>query len=127
MINTVVSTIEELQPLFPDAILVDGSIGGIGWSWDGVTLSPPPPEPTPIPTSVTMRQARIALLKQGLLDNVEPILASIPDELERRAAQIAWEYSASVERDHPLIAALALGLSLQESDVDALFELAASL
>ena len=48
-----------------------------------------------------MRQARLALLQAGLLDQVETALASIPDEVQRKAAQIEWEYATTVDRGSP--------------------------
>ena len=43
----VVNTIEVKSLDFMPG-LIDGEVGGIGWLWDGQTLSPPPaPEPAP--------------------------------------------------------------------------------
>jgi len=83
--------------------------------------------PPRVPDAVTMRQARLALLGVGLLDAVEPALAAIPDPVQRRAAEITWEYSAEVQRDNPLISALAAGLGLSPQQVDQLFIAAATL
>ena len=41
VVNTIMATIEEANAAFPDATCVDGSVGGIGWTWDGARLSPP--------------------------------------------------------------------------------------
>lgn len=54
---------------------------------------PPPPPPVVIPQSVTMRQARLALLGAGLLDDVNSAIAAIPDPVQRKAAEIEWEYA----------------------------------
>ena len=83
--------------------------------------------PPPAPSRVTMRQARLALLGVGLLDAVEPALAAIPDPVQRRAAEITWEYSAEVQRNNSLIAALGAGLGLNEQAIDQLFITAATL
>ena len=70
---------------------------GVVADWEG-PLPEPAPLPVPVPQSVTMRQARLALLGAGLLDDVDAALAAIPDATQRRAAQIEWEYAATVER-----------------------------
>lgn len=90
---------------------------------DGQAVLPPPP---PV-TTVTMRQARLALLRAGLLDNVAAAIAAIPDETQRRAAQIEWEYAAIVERNSALIQHLAPALGLTEAQMDELFATAAGL
>jgi hypothetical protein len=99
--------------------LVDGV-----WQERWTLVDVPPP---PVPGRVTMRQARLALLGIGLLDAVEPALAAIADPVERRAAEITWEYSIEVQRSNPLISALAAGLGLTEADLDNLFRSAALL
>lgn len=85
-----------------------------------------PPEPVPVApdlgpvTRVTMRQARLALLAAGRLDDVDAAVAQAP-----RAVQIEWEYATTVERASPLVAAIGAGLSLDDAAIDALFEAAA--
>ena len=39
--NTNVATIAEAQAAYPQATCIDGAVGEIGWTWDGVELSPP--------------------------------------------------------------------------------------
>ena len=90
---------------------------------DGQVVLPPPP---PV-TTVTMRQARLALLRAGLLDNVDAAIAAIPDETQRRAAQIEWEYASIVERNSALIQQLTPALGLTEAQMDELFATAAGL
>ena len=41
VVNTIMATVDEATAAFPDAICIDGSVGGIGWTWDGVRLSLP--------------------------------------------------------------------------------------
>lgn len=97
---------------------------GIGDLWDGVKFSKPPaPDPVPvIPASITMRQARLALLDAGLLDDVETAMQAAP-----RADQITWEFASAVERASPLVQNMAAALSLSEADLDQLFITAAAL
>ena len=66
----------------------------IGWRYAGGIFSPPPtpePDPEPVPHSCTRRQGRLALLAEGLLDDVEAAIAAITDPMERRAAEIEYE------------------------------------
>jgi hypothetical protein len=96
------------------------------WQGDCLCLGQEDPPPPP-PEAVTARQARLALLGAGLLDNVDATLASIPDPLSRRAAQIEWEYALEIRRDSPLVAALAPLLGLTAEQVDDLFRAAEGL
>lgn len=79
-----------------------------------------PPQPA-VPASVTMRQARLALLGAGLLDDVDAAIAAIPDATVRRAAQIEWEFSNEVQRHNSFTAMLGAGLGLTAEQIDALF------
>lgn len=75
---------------------------------------------------VSMRQARLALLGAGKLAAVDAALGSLPSPL-KEAAQIEWEYAATVRRDSPLIAQLGPALGMDDAAIDALFEAAAVL
>lgn len=80
------------------------------------------PEPyvepqAPIPSVVTMRQARLALLQVGKLDDIEAAVTQLG-----ASAQIEWEYAQTVERSHALVEAL----GMTEAELDDLFTLAAS-
>jgi hypothetical protein len=81
---------------------------------------PPEPPPPAIPASVTMRQARLALHRAGLLTQVNSTITD-PE------AQIEWEYATTVERNSPLVQNLAAGLGLTEQQLDDLFTTAATL
>ncbi len=78
-------------------------------------------------TEVTMRQARLALLGAGLLDDVDAALNAIPNEAQRKAALIEWEFSNTVQRDMSLVQQLAPALGLSEQQLDNLFAQAAQL
>lgn len=79
-----------------------------------------------VPAAVTMRQARLALLQNGLLDQVNSAVAAMPGAAGQ-AARIEWEFSSTVERHRPLVQSLGAALSLSEAQLDQLFNLAASL
>ena len=76
----------------------------------------------PVPQQVTMRQARLALLNAGLLDDVEVTITSAGSE-----AQLEWEYAAVVERSNPAIAIVQQQKALTDAQIDDLFREAAKL
>lgn len=88
------------------------------------TFSPPS---ALAPQSVTMRQARLALLGAGLLDSVNAAIAAITDATQRQAAEIEWEYAQTVDRASPFTQQLASGLGLTNEQLDGLFTQAAAL
>lgn len=81
----------------------------------------------PVPDSITMRQGRLALLRLNLLDAVNVALNSIPDEKERKAALIEWEYAQTIDRNSPWVIGLSQALGLSDSDLDDLFMSASSI
>ena len=78
--------------------------------------------PVTAPASITMRQARLALLAAGLLDAVNAGMATMPT-----AVQIEWEFASTVDRASPQVALLAAALSLDDAALDALFTAGAAL
>jgi hypothetical protein len=82
--------------------------------------------PAIVPAKVTMRQARLALLAAGLLDDVEAAIDALP-EPPRRAARIEWEFSSEVFRDRDFVLMLGQALGLDSEEMDALFIEAATL
>jgi hypothetical protein len=75
---------------------------------------------------VTMRQARLALLQQGLLSQVQSAIDALPSP-QKEAAQIEWDYSSEVHRDKAFVQTLAAALGLSEQQLDDLFLLASTL
>ncbi len=75
-----------------------------------------------IPQSVTMRQARLALLAAGLLDAVESAILTAGT-----AAKIEWEYAQEVQRNAGLIPKMAQALGMTDAQIDDLFVAAAAL
>lgn len=85
----------------------------------------PPVEPVieiPPVTVVSPRQARLALMKAGLLDQVEAAVTQAGTE-----AKIYWDYSLEIHRDAPLIASIGQSMGLTDSQLDDLFTQAATL
>ena len=76
----------------------------------------------PVPQQVTMRQARLALLSAGLLDDVEMVIAAAG-----REAQLEWEYAAVVDRSNPAVAIVQQQNALTDAQIDGLFREAAKL
>jgi len=114
--------------------LPDNSLVGLGWTWSAEAgfVAPAAPEvpviPVPaVPVSVSMRQAKRALLAAGLLDLADQAIAGIADDTERRAAQIDWTSATDVRRDWPLVASIAQALSLTDQQIDQLFVAASQL
>lgn len=94
-----------------------------GDRWEVVEAVPPA---LPVPPAVTMRQARLALLAAGLLDQVNTAIAAMPGA-EGEAARIEWEYAQEVRRDSQLVAALSPALGLTDAQLDDLFRQAFTL
>lgn len=79
-----------------------------------------------IPQSVTMRQARLALLASGLLPSVDAAIGSMLSP-QKEAALIEWEYSQVIERDYPFVMLLGQAMGLNGTALDNLFALASTL
>lgn len=112
------------SPMFDNWI--DASGCSIGDAWDGVSFIPAEPEPAKVPQSVTMRQARLALLQAGKLGTVNAAIASMAGA-QGEAARIEWDYSNEVQRAQPLVAALGGVLGMTSEQLDQLFITAATL
>jgi hypothetical protein len=75
-----------------------------------------------VPTSVSARQIRLWLLRQGIsLAAVDAAIDAIPDQLQRDSVRVEWDYSGYVERTHPMLIPLAAALGLTEQQVDQAF------
>lgn len=74
-----------------------------------------------VPTTISPRQARLALYGAGLLDSVEAAVAT------NKEYQIFWEYSLEIKRDDAILNAMAISLGLTERQVDDLFIAASKL
>ncbi len=75
-----------------------------------------------VPQSVTPRQVRLLLLGQGLLSQVEELIAA-----QDEATKITWQYALEFKRNDPLLTSLAATLGLTDQQVDEFFIAAAAL
>ncbi len=104
---------------------VVSATAGPGDAYSGGNFTRPAPAVV-VPDEVTMRQARLALLGAGLLDDVEAAIDAMSDPA-KAAARIEWDYSNTLRRDHPLVATLGAGLGLSAGQLDDLFIAAGAL
>ena len=81
-----------------------------------------------VPASVSARQIRLWLLRQGIsLAVVDAAIDAIPDQLQRDSVRVEWDYAPYVERTHPMLVPLAAALGLTEAQVDQAFVEAAGI
>lgn len=99
---------------------------GIGWGYANGVFAAAPIPAAPVPSSVTMRQARLALSNAGLLDSVDAAINALPEPARTRA-KIEWDYSNGLERGNAFVATLGVAMGLNDAAVDALFVEAATL
>ena len=92
---------------------------------------PPYPAPTAppaviVPQRVTARQAQLALLDAGLLDDVDAIIEVLPANV-RAHVRIEWDRATHVERGSTVTQMVATALGLTATQIDELFVAAAGL
>lgn len=119
IINTVI--VNDLNSLHD---IISAEFGGnIGDSVneEGFVSPAVEPEQLKIPYQVTMRQARLALLKRNLLDTIERTILDIDDEELRKEILIEWEYALDVRRDWPALNIIVNLLEWESSFIDELF------
>ena len=118
----------------PDGTMPEGAIEctaaqAVAWQGskivDGAIVAAAPAMPKAV-SQVSMRQARLALLSIGKLAAVDAAIASLPSP-HREAAQIEWDYSATVERSSTIVTTLGPLLNLDAAALDALFLQASTL
>jgi hypothetical protein len=77
------------------------------------------------PQTCSPRQFRLAIINSGIdLDNIESLIDSIEDPLEKKRVRIHWEYSLEIKRNHPLIISFMDILEISSDQMDELFILA---
>ena len=85
-------------------------------------IQPADPIIVQVPQVITIRQAKLALLSAGLLDDVDAAIAQAD-----RATQIEWEYATEIHRNWPTLRSVQGAIGLTDEQVDGLFIRAASL
>lgn len=85
------------------------------------SMEEPPPS---VPASITPRQCRLLLHQQGLLSQVEVMVASSTEDV-----RITWEYALEFRRDDPILNVFAANLvpPLTDKQIDQFFIEAAKL
>lgn len=74
-----------------------------------------------VPQEVTRRQARQALLLEGLLEKVDLAIAAIEDPMQRGLTRIEWEDSQTYERQRPALISIGQAIGLDHAALDELF------
>lgn len=109
-----------------DVVRRQGSIDFTGLengTWIIQTIDPAT-LPIPVPRSITPRQCRLVLMQQGLLPQIEEMIAQSTDDVK-----ITWEYALEFRRDDPMLQQFASNLSppLTDEQIDQFFIAAAQL
>jgi len=89
------------------------------------SIKPPEPADLPLPApirAVTPRQFRLAINRLEMRQMIEAAVAGSTQDVKD-----TWEFSTMFERDNALICQMAEFLGKTPEDVDAIFELAATL
>lgn len=99
------------------------------WLSAGNTPEPAHEPEVIVPTVIGPAQLRLALrrLHPEITSSVVLDLISAMSEPNRSDAMDYWEYSTEIQREHPVLQALAHQLELTSSDVDDVFLLGATL
>ena len=71
--------------------------------------------PKEVPQAITPLQAKLQLLKLGLLDEVEALV------INDRTAQLYWEYALVIERDNEVLLSMSERLGFTSEQLDDMF------
>lgn len=114
----------------PDGHMAVESLAELdAWKAEHLDLAPQPVvEPDPVPQEISLRQFLMASDRSGLLATLESLKtnAALPEQA-RRDIHFFLEYSNFIERNHPLIAALAPMVGVTSEQIDDLFRAASAL
>jgi hypothetical protein len=93
--------------------LLDGAAGAIkAYSHDSA--------PRFVPSTITRRQALLALLDVGMLDDLEAAITAIASPVDKRKAQIEYD-TAEWSRQNTWLKAITSEIGMTSSDLDDLF------
>lgn len=87
------------------------------WLVEGNTPQAADIESTPI--SVSMKQARLALYEIGQLATLDALIANASESVK-----IEWEYSSSIDENHPTVQAIKAQLGWSDQTLHSIFVLA---
>ena len=111
--NKIVNMAVSDEALESNWILLEGDFG-IGDEYiDGKFIKFIPP--IEVPQILTPRQARLVLLEEELLDELEALIAN------DRVLQIWWEYSLEIKRNDERLLQAAVALKLTDEQLDNMF------
>jgi hypothetical protein len=112
-----------VTPVAPPTVTIyEKAVEGVPVLIDGQWTQTWNVQPAPPPDSITPRQCRLLLLQQGLLADVEAMIAA-----QDEATRITWEYALEFRRDDPLLNQLAANLELTNEQIDQFFIAASEL
>ena len=77
--------------------------------------------------TISPRQAREIIIRNGLFNTIETYINNIEDETERLIARNYWEYSEVFERNHPILIQLKSALGITDEQLDNMFKEASKL
>lgn len=101
------------------------------WEAQGNVIPPFVPQPV-APAPITRRQMLLGLLSIDITEvmveaEIATICDPVADPTEHAALMIEWRAAGMIERDHPLVADLAIAFELPAEQVDALWIWASTL
>jgi hypothetical protein len=116
------------------AVRIDGKgwrvVSDVSQVGDGEFYADTTPTSSSVPDSVSLTQAKLALLQAGKFNAVNiavnNAVATLPGT-QGQEAQIYWTSTDRVHRSSPLLQAVAASAGLSSADLDSLFILAATL
>jgi hypothetical protein len=100
-----------MEDLSQRVVNVDGNYVDITRVWVVIPVS--------VPETISARQIRLWLIGNNIsLASVEAVINSIEDVQLRERTLVEWEYAPYIERNHPLLEALASSLGLTNEQID---------
>lgn len=82
----------------------------------------------PSAPALTRRQFRLALVMNDFdLADIEALIEQIPDEMQKQIIKVEWQDATVFERNNPNLIAMADLMELSETQIDTLWEQAATL
>jgi len=79
-----------------------------------------------LPQSASPMRIRLALLEMGLLEQIQTYVESL-EEPAKSKVQILWEYSTTIQKNHPAIQKLAANVGLDQDTLDQIFVVASEI